>query len=183
MVTTGRDSLTRGSYVSVKLRRRCSSVAEQLIRNQQVVGSSPTAGSTSNRHTSATPPSPKSRFGSTFGSRFAPGVSNTSTQGQGGDFPRASSSPVGEVAPEIALITHHEMFLMTVALLLSAMSLFHNGRPSREQGPATQSSRRRALAEAGADRVVFSVGAGEINHCQRFDNQSDRSGRRRLRLL
>src|SRR5947208_8654089 len=49
MVTTGRDSLTRGSYVSVKLRRRCSSVAEQLIRNQQVVGSSPTAGSTSNR--------------------------------------------------------------------------------------------------------------------------------------
>jgi hypothetical protein len=29
----------------VNLRRRCSSVAEQLIRNQQVAGSSPAAGS------------------------------------------------------------------------------------------------------------------------------------------
>src|SRR5574341_967218 len=47
--TAGRGSLTTGSYVSVKARRRCSSVAEQLIRNQQVVGSSPTAGSIANQ--------------------------------------------------------------------------------------------------------------------------------------
>src|SRR5207249_4578595 len=46
----GRGSLTGGRYVSVKLRRRCSSVAEPLIRNQQVAGSSPAAGSSSHRY-------------------------------------------------------------------------------------------------------------------------------------
>ena len=39
------DSLAAGSCASVIFRRRCSSVAEQLIRNQQVAGSSPAAGS------------------------------------------------------------------------------------------------------------------------------------------
>src|SRR5437899_7999487 len=38
-------SLVTTSCASVILRRRCSSVAEQLIRNQQVAGSSPAAGS------------------------------------------------------------------------------------------------------------------------------------------
>ena len=40
-----RDSLATASCASVIFRRRCSSVAEQLIRNQQVAGSSPAAGS------------------------------------------------------------------------------------------------------------------------------------------
>src|SRR5215813_6458211 len=42
---TRRGSLAARSCASVIYRRRCSSVAEQLIRNQQVAGSSPAAGS------------------------------------------------------------------------------------------------------------------------------------------
>src|SRR5206468_7800055 len=47
--TAGRGSLRTESYASVNDECRCSSVAEQLIRNQQVVGSSPTAGSSPNQ--------------------------------------------------------------------------------------------------------------------------------------